>query len=71
MRLVQNLASNELVRNLPKLSFERHYCDTCLGSQGQASNKNKNEIGLKRQFDCQPNTLIVLQENELKNIFKK
>ncbi|GJS19221.1 retrotransposon protein [Tanacetum coccineum] len=24
MRLVQNLASNELVRNLPKLSFERH-----------------------------------------------
>ncbi|GJZ12100.1 retrovirus-related pol polyprotein from transposon TNT 1-94 [Tanacetum coccineum] len=35
MRLVQNLASNELVRNLPKLSFERHFCDTCgLGSQG-------------------------------------
>ncbi|GJT43174.1 retrotransposon protein [Tanacetum coccineum] len=35
MRLVQNLASNELVRNLPKLSFERHFCDTCgLGHQG-------------------------------------
>ncbi|GJS77293.1 retrovirus-related pol polyprotein from transposon TNT 1-94 [Tanacetum coccineum] len=35
MRLVQNIASNELVRNLPKLSFERHLCDTCvLGSQG-------------------------------------
>ncbi|GJW83320.1 retrotransposon protein [Tanacetum coccineum] len=35
MRLVQNLASDELVRNLPKLSFERHFCDTCgLGSQG-------------------------------------
>nr|GEV34009.1 hypothetical protein [Tanacetum cinerariifolium] len=34
MRLVQNLASNELVRNLPKLSFERHFCDVCgLGSQ--------------------------------------
>lgn len=40
MRLVQNLASNELVRNLPKLSFERHYCDTCLGSQGQTNNRN-------------------------------
>ncbi|GJZ76749.1 retrotransposon protein [Tanacetum coccineum] len=35
MRLVQNIASNELVRNLPKLSFERHFCDTCgLRSQG-------------------------------------
>ncbi|GJX11454.1 hypothetical protein Tco_0201313, partial [Tanacetum coccineum] len=29
MQLVQNLASNELVRNLLKLSFERHFCDTC------------------------------------------
>nr|GEX38858.1 RNA-directed DNA polymerase, eukaryota [Tanacetum cinerariifolium] len=37
MRLVQNLASNELVRNLPKLSFERHFYDTCgLGSQGHS-----------------------------------
>ncbi|GKC35651.1 retrotransposon protein [Tanacetum coccineum] len=35
MRLVQNLASNELLRNLPKLSFERRFCNTCgLGSQG-------------------------------------
>ncbi|GJS84984.1 retrovirus-related pol polyprotein from transposon TNT 1-94 [Tanacetum coccineum] len=35
MRLVQNLTSNELVRNLLKLNFERHFCDMCgLGSQG-------------------------------------
>nr|GEU94992.1 retrotransposon protein [Tanacetum cinerariifolium] len=35
MRLVQNIASNELLRNLPKLSFKRHFCDTCgLGHQG-------------------------------------
>ncbi|GJW00700.1 retrotransposon protein [Tanacetum coccineum] len=34
MRLVRNLASNELVRNIPKLSFERHFCDICgLGRQ--------------------------------------
>ncbi|GJX08769.1 retrotransposon protein [Tanacetum coccineum] len=40
MRLIQNLASNELVRNLPKLSFERHFCDMCgLGSQGNANNR--------------------------------
>ncbi|GJR12423.1 retrotransposon protein [Tanacetum coccineum] len=35
MRLVQNLDSNKLVRNLPKLSFKRHFCNTCgLRSQG-------------------------------------
>nr|GEV65022.1 hypothetical protein [Tanacetum cinerariifolium] len=34
IRLVQNLASNEQVRNLPNLSFKSHFCDTCgLGSQ--------------------------------------
>ena len=44
LRLVQNLASNELVRNLPKLSFERHYSDTCLGSKGQTNNRNKKEV---------------------------
>nr|GEW04703.1 hypothetical protein [Tanacetum cinerariifolium] len=38
MRLVQNLASNELVRNLPKLSFERHIYDTC-GLESQESLK--------------------------------
>ncbi|GJX75925.1 retrovirus-related pol polyprotein from transposon TNT 1-94 [Tanacetum coccineum] len=44
MRLVPNLAYNELVRNLPKLSFERHFCDTCgLGSQGNANNRTTNE----------------------------
>ncbi|GKD97285.1 retrotransposon protein [Tanacetum coccineum] len=35
IRLVQNLASNELVRNLQKLSFRRHFCELCgLGDQG-------------------------------------
>nr|GEY15740.1 hypothetical protein [Tanacetum cinerariifolium] len=34
VRLVKNLASNKLVRKLPKLSFERQFCDTYgLGSQ--------------------------------------
>ncbi|GJV27745.1 retrovirus-related pol polyprotein from transposon TNT 1-94 [Tanacetum coccineum] len=45
MRLVQNLASNKLVRNLPKLSFERHFCDTCgLEGQGNANNRTRNEV---------------------------
>nr|GEX33625.1 hypothetical protein [Tanacetum cinerariifolium] len=45
IRLVQNLASNELVRNLPKLSFKRHFCDTCgLRSEGNANNKIKYEV---------------------------
>ncbi|GKE24761.1 retrovirus-related pol polyprotein from transposon TNT 1-94 [Tanacetum coccineum] len=52
MRLVQNLASNELVRNLPKLSFERHFCDTCgLGSQGNANNKTRNKVSTSRVLE--------------------
>ncbi|GJZ41435.1 zf-CCHC domain-containing protein [Tanacetum coccineum] len=49
MRLVQNLASNELVRNLPNLSFERHFCDTCgLRSQGNANNRSRKEMSTTR-----------------------
>ncbi|GKD65989.1 hypothetical protein Tco_1308097 [Tanacetum coccineum] len=52
MRLVQNLASNELVRNLPKLSFERHFCDTCgLGSQGNANNRTRKEVSTNRVLE--------------------
>ncbi|GJT40280.1 retrovirus-related pol polyprotein from transposon TNT 1-94 [Tanacetum coccineum] len=29
MRLIQSLASKELVRNLPKLNFDQHFCDAC------------------------------------------
>ncbi|GJZ21835.1 retrotransposon protein [Tanacetum coccineum] len=52
MRLVQNLASNELVRNLPKLRFKSHVCDTCgLGSQGDANNRTKNEVSTSRVLE--------------------
>ncbi|GKB33988.1 retrovirus-related pol polyprotein from transposon TNT 1-94 [Tanacetum coccineum] len=52
IRLVQNLASNELVRNLPKLSFERHFCDTCgLGSQGNANNRTRKEVSTTRVLE--------------------
>ncbi|GKB81648.1 retrovirus-related pol polyprotein from transposon TNT 1-94 [Tanacetum coccineum] len=34
MRLIQSLAYKELVRNLPKLKFDRHFCDACkIGKQ--------------------------------------
>nr|GEU47589.1 copia protein [Tanacetum cinerariifolium] len=34
MRLIQSLASKELVRNLPKLKFDQHLCDSCkMGKQ--------------------------------------
>ena len=29
MRLIQSLASKELVRNLPKLKFDKHFCNAC------------------------------------------
>ncbi|GJS77316.1 retrovirus-related pol polyprotein from transposon TNT 1-94 [Tanacetum coccineum] len=52
IRLVQNLSSNELVRNLPNLSFERHCCDTYgLGSQGNANNRTRNEVSTTRVLE--------------------
>ncbi|GJZ08188.1 hypothetical protein Tco_0542471 [Tanacetum coccineum] len=36
-------ASKELVRNLPKLKFDQHFCDACkIGKQAHASHKAKN-----------------------------
>ncbi|GJU49517.1 retrovirus-related pol polyprotein from transposon TNT 1-94 [Tanacetum coccineum] len=29
MRLIQSLAYKELVKNLPKLKFDQHFCDAC------------------------------------------
>ncbi|GJW37567.1 retrovirus-related pol polyprotein from transposon TNT 1-94 [Tanacetum coccineum] len=38
MRLIQSLASKELVRNLPKLRFDQHFCDACkIGKQAHTS----------------------------------
>ncbi|GKD71012.1 retrovirus-related pol polyprotein from transposon TNT 1-94, partial [Tanacetum coccineum] len=45
MRLIQSLASKELVRNFPKLEFDQHFCDACkIGKQGHASHKAKNIV---------------------------
>ncbi|GJV09284.1 retrovirus-related pol polyprotein from transposon TNT 1-94 [Tanacetum coccineum] len=45
MRLIQLLASKELVRNLPKLKFDQHFCDACkIGKQAHASHKAKNVV---------------------------
>nr|GEW83521.1 retrovirus-related Pol polyprotein from transposon TNT 1-94 [Tanacetum cinerariifolium] len=40
MRLIQSLASKELVRNLPKLKFDKHFYDACkICKQAHASHK--------------------------------
>ncbi|GJS31606.1 retrovirus-related pol polyprotein from transposon TNT 1-94 [Tanacetum coccineum] len=45
MRLIQSLASKELVRNLPKLKFDQHFYDACkIGKQAHASHKAKNVV---------------------------
>ncbi|GJS06478.1 retrovirus-related pol polyprotein from transposon TNT 1-94 [Tanacetum coccineum] len=45
MRLIQLLTSKELVRNLPKLKFDQHFCDACkIGKQAHASHKAKNIV---------------------------
>ncbi|GJV39676.1 retrovirus-related pol polyprotein from transposon TNT 1-94, partial [Tanacetum coccineum] len=48
-RLIQSLASKELVRNLPKLKFDQHFCDACkIGKQAHASHKSKNIVSTTR-----------------------
>ncbi|GJX34085.1 retrovirus-related pol polyprotein from transposon TNT 1-94 [Tanacetum coccineum] len=45
MHLIQSLASKELVRNLPKLKFDQHFCDACkIGKQAHVSHKAKNIV---------------------------
>ncbi|GJY70403.1 retrovirus-related pol polyprotein from transposon TNT 1-94 [Tanacetum coccineum] len=45
MCLIQSLASKELVRNLHKLKFDKHFCDACkMGKQAHASHKAKNIV---------------------------
>ncbi|GJZ53278.1 retrovirus-related pol polyprotein from transposon TNT 1-94 [Tanacetum coccineum] len=49
MHLIQSLASKELVRNLPKLKFDQHFCDACkIGKQAHASHKAKNIVSTTR-----------------------
>ncbi|GJV08015.1 putative reverse transcriptase domain-containing protein [Tanacetum coccineum] len=49
MRLIQSLASKELVRNLPKLKFDQNFCDACkIGKQAHASYKAKNMVSMTR-----------------------
>ncbi|GJY05089.1 retrovirus-related pol polyprotein from transposon TNT 1-94 [Tanacetum coccineum] len=59
----QSLASKELVRNLPKLKFDQHFCDACIkfdqhfydackmGKQAHASHKAKNIISTTRYLE--------------------
>ncbi|GJW28032.1 retrovirus-related pol polyprotein from transposon TNT 1-94 [Tanacetum coccineum] len=49
MRLIQSLASKELVKNLPKLKFDQHFCDACkIRKQAHASHKAKNIVSMTR-----------------------
>ncbi|GJZ04759.1 retrovirus-related pol polyprotein from transposon TNT 1-94 [Tanacetum coccineum] len=49
MRLIQSLASKELVRNLPKLKFDQHFCNACkIRKQAHASHKAKNIVSTTR-----------------------
>ncbi|GKB76385.1 retrovirus-related pol polyprotein from transposon TNT 1-94 [Tanacetum coccineum] len=49
MRLIQSLSYKELVRNLPKLKYDKHFCDACkIGKQAHASHKAKNMVSTKR-----------------------
>ncbi|GJX66331.1 retrovirus-related pol polyprotein from transposon TNT 1-94 [Tanacetum coccineum] len=48
MRLIQSLSSKELVRNLPKLKYDKHFFDACkIGKQAHTSHKAKNMVSTK------------------------
>ena len=45
MRFLQSLSSKDLVRDLPKLKYEHHFCDACnVGKQVHSSHKAKNMV---------------------------
>ncbi|GJW06392.1 retrovirus-related pol polyprotein from transposon TNT 1-94 [Tanacetum coccineum] len=49
VEVIQSLASKELVRNLPKLKFDQHFCDACkIGKQAHASHKAKNVVSMTK-----------------------
>ncbi|GJS84191.1 retrovirus-related pol polyprotein from transposon TNT 1-94 [Tanacetum coccineum] len=49
MRLIQSLSSKELVRNLPKLKFEKLFCDACnVKKQVHESHKAKNMVSTSK-----------------------
>ena len=49
MRLIQSLSSKDLVRNLPKLKYDQHFCDACkIGKQVHSSHKAKNMVSTSR-----------------------
>ncbi|GJX07874.1 retrovirus-related pol polyprotein from transposon TNT 1-94 [Tanacetum coccineum] len=49
MRLIQSLTSKELIRNIPKLKFDQHFCDACkIGKQAHASHKAKSLVSTTR-----------------------
>nr|GEX78879.1 retrovirus-related Pol polyprotein from transposon TNT 1-94 [Tanacetum cinerariifolium] len=49
IRLIQSLASKELVRNLPKLKLDQHFYDACkIGKRAHASHKAKNIVSTSR-----------------------
>ncbi|GJX62646.1 retrovirus-related pol polyprotein from transposon TNT 1-94, partial [Tanacetum coccineum] len=49
MHLIQSLAYKELVRNLPKLTFDQHFCDACkIRKQAHASHQAKNIVSMTK-----------------------
>ncbi|GKA92187.1 retrovirus-related pol polyprotein from transposon TNT 1-94, partial [Tanacetum coccineum] len=49
MHLIQSLASKELVRNIPKLKLDQHFCDACkIGKQVHVSHEDKNIVSTTR-----------------------
>ncbi|GKC89725.1 copia protein, partial [Tanacetum coccineum] len=67
MRLIQSLASKELVRNLPTLKFDQHFRDACkIGKQAHASHKAKNIVSTKMLRTPSYGSLWSIRRTELR-----
>ncbi|GJS26661.1 retrovirus-related pol polyprotein from transposon TNT 1-94 [Tanacetum coccineum] len=61
MRIIQSLAWKELVRDLPKLKFDQHFCNAYkIGKQAHASHKSKNMVSTTRCLELLPIDLFGL-----------
>nr|GEU90386.1 copia protein [Tanacetum cinerariifolium] len=72
MRLIQSLASKELVRNLHMLKFDQHFCDACkIRKQAHASHRAKNIVSTTRCLELFHMDLFVPSVKQLRLPKKK
>ncbi|GJT67661.1 retrovirus-related pol polyprotein from transposon TNT 1-94 [Tanacetum coccineum] len=69
MRLIQSLSSKELVRNLPKLKFEKLFCDACNVRKQAPRTPQSNGVVERKNRTLQEMARIMLNEQSIPQKF--